>query len=158
LAYKYNKHIKAPNGEMGMSRDRYGKDGQDVVLEVPVGTIVKDAHTKKLIFQCLEDGQQCVLCRGGKGGTGNMHFANSTRQYPNFALQGEPAEIMDVELELQLLGDCALIGTPSVGKSTIINMVSNVKAKVADYPFTTLVPNLGTVVVNDYSFIIVDIP
>lgn len=138
---KYLKYIAA-KGEPGRSKDQYGADGEDIVITVPVGTVVRDAPSGRALFQFLEDKQEYVVARGGQGGVGNMHFKNAISQYPNFALYGEPGQVQELQLELQLLADVGLIGTPSVGKSTLINAVSNVKAKTAAYHFTTLSPNL----------------
>lgn len=142
IDYRYTKVFAAPKGEPGRTKEQYGKNAEDLVLLLPVGTIVRDIQSGHVIHQFLTDGDEFEICHGGQGGIGNMHFKNASNQYPQFALLGEPGEAKEVELELQLLGDVALIGTPSVGKSSLINTISNVKAKVADYPFTTLIPNL----------------
>lgn len=158
IDFRYTKVFAASKGEPGRTKEQYGKNAEDTVLNLPVGTIVRDVKTGHVLHQFLQDGDEFELCRGGQGGIGNMHFKNASNQYPQFALLGEPGETKEVELELQLLGDVALIGTPSVGKSSLINAISNVKAKVADYPFTTLVPNLGSVKHRDYTFNVVDVP
>ena len=120
--------------------------------------MIKDTATGKLLAQMEFDGEKKVLLQGGAGGFGNIHFKDSINQYPNFYLLGEPGQKKEITLELQLLADVALIGTPSVGKSSLINCMADVKAKVADYPFTTLIPNLGSVSVGDYRFNVIDIP
>ncbi len=156
--FRQNKIYKANSGEPGRTKDQYGADAEDIVLKVPLGTVIKDGKTGKALVQFLEDGQEYIAAKWGRWGVGNMHFKNSINQYPNFALLWEPGQKKDLLLELQLLGDIWLIGTPSVGKSTLINAVSNVKAKTAAYHFTTLVPNLGSIKVDGYSFNMVDIP
>lgn len=158
IDFRYLKQFAAKLGEWGRIKEQYGKNAEDLILLVPVGTVISDHASGKVLAQLLEHNQQYIWLEGGKGGTGNMHFKSNMFQYPSFALKGEPWQTKKVQLELQLLWDIALIGTPSVGKSTLINAVSNVKAKVADYPFTTLIPNLGSVKVGNYSFNIVDVP
>lgn len=158
IDFRYSKIFGAPKGEPGRTKEQYGKNAEDLILKVPVGTVVREVETGHVLHQFLADGDEYVACAGWQGGIGNMHFKNASNQYPQFALLGEPGETRQVELELQLLGDVALIGTPSVGKSSLINAVSNVKAKVADYPFTTLIPNLGSVKHRDFSFNLVDVP
>jgi GTP-binding protein len=156
---RYKKLIQAPNGENGKGKDRYGKNASDVFIKVPVGTIVKDKETGKVLFDLTEDGEAVLIARGGKGGRGNMHFVTSTRQSPRFAEEGEEGEEKNLKLELKLLADVGLIGYPNAGKSTFISVVSNVKPKISDYPFTTLTPNLGVVNVDESrSFVIADIP
>lgn len=158
IDFRYLKIFAADKGEPGRTKEQYGKNAEDLILKVPVGTIIRDVATQHVLHQFLKDSDEFAICQGGQGGIGNMHFKNASNQYPQFALLGEPGEAREVELELQLLGDVALIGTPSVGKSSLINAISNVKAKVADYPFTTLIPNLGSVKHHNYTFNVVDVP
>ncbi|HOG15410.1 MAG TPA: GTPase ObgE [Candidatus Absconditabacterales bacterium] len=157
LPYRYKKTFKAQNGEDGKTKDQYGANGESLELVVPVGTLVRDM-AGNILLHLLEDQQREVLLYGGEGGKGNIHFKDSVNQFPNFALLGEPGQKKDIKLELQLLADVALIGSPSVGKSSLINSVSETKAKVANYPFTTLVPNLGSVQVKSFNFNMIDIP
>lgn len=152
------KKFVAPHGEPGRTKEQYGKNAEDLIIHLPLGSIVRDAHTWRPIWHCYHKDDSFVMCRGWQGGIGNMHFKNAVNQYPQFALLGEPGEMREIEIELQLLADVALIWTPSVGKSSLINSVANVKAKVADYPFTTLIPNLWSVKHRDISFNIVDVP
>lgn len=158
LEFKYKKNYKADNGESGRTKDQYGADAEDLILTVPVETLVKDADTGKVLHHFTRDGEEWTALPGGSGGKGNIHFKDSVRQFPNFFLLWEPGHKKELILELQLLGDVGLIGNPSVGKSSLINCVSSTKAKVADYPFTTLIPNLGSVTVGDFRFNMVDIP
>jgi len=152
------KHYKAPHGEQGLGCNKYGAEGEDLILKVPVGTIVKDEKTGEQIADFTYIGQQVVIARGGQGGKGNASFKSSTRQAPDFAELGEPGEERELDLELKLIADVAIIGYPSVGKSTLISRISNAKPKIADYPFTTLVPNLGVVKVDETDFVVADIP
>lgn len=152
------KHFKAPSGEMGHGRDRYGAHGEDLILKVPVGTLVKDAQTGELLGDLTRPGQQVIVARGGMGGKGNANFKSSTRQAPDFAELGEPGEEKELKLELKLIADVAIIGFPNAGKSTLISRISNARPKIADYPFTTLVPNLGVVKVDGTDFVVADIP
>ena len=158
LDYKFRNLRVADHGHHGKWKDQYGAGAQPLILEVPIGTIIRESQTHHILHQLLDHGDRWIALKGGDGGVGNMHFKNSVTQYPDFGLMGEPGQTMDIDLELQLLGDVGLIGTPSVGKSSIINTVSNAKVKVADYHFTTLVPNLGSVQVQDINFNIIDIP
>lgn len=158
IEYSYKKQFKARPWEMWMSHDRYWKDSDDLILEVPVWTVVKQQETNKILFQFKHDQEEFVVARWWKWWLGNIHFKNSTRQFPDFAIMWEPGEKKEIMLELQLLWDVALIWTPSVWKSSIINAVSNAKVKVWDYPFTTLIPNLWIVKYGDYNFSIVDVP
>lgn len=151
-------HYTAQDGEHGRGKDQYGANGSDLILSVPCGTIIRDAHTMEIYAELIHHQDQWLACQGGHGGQGNMHFANAVMQYPHFALNGEPSRTKHLILEVQLLADVWLIGAPSVGKTTLINTISNAKAKVADYPFTTLVPNLGVVRHGGSSFTVVDIP
>ncbi|MDH7600740.1 MAG: GTPase ObgE [Armatimonadota bacterium] len=155
---RYKKYYAAERGGDGGPNNKRGKDGEDLVLKVPVGTIVYNADTGKIIADLAHDGARCVAARGGRGGRGNASFATSTNQTPRFAEKGEPAEEVHIRLELKLLADVGIIGYPNVGKSTLISKISAAKPKIADYPFTTLVPNLGVVRVDDKSFVVADMP
>lgn len=159
IDFRYKKKFKAENGNNGEGAHKYGKSGEDLYIKVPIGTIVKDAKTNEILADLSEKGQKELVLRGGRGGKGNSHFATATRQAPRFAQGGEGGEEKELILELKLLADVGLIGYPSVGKSTILSIVTAATPKIADYPFTTLVPNLG-VVKPEYgeSFVIADIP
>ena len=159
LHLKYERHIMATNGESGSAKRSSGKDGEDRVIEVPCGTVVYDAETGEFICDVTEDGQQVMLLKGGRGGQGNSHFKTATRQAPRFAQPGEPMQEMTVIIELKLLADVGLVGFPNAGKSTLLSVVSAAKPKIANYPFTTLEPNLGIVSYRDNrSFVMADIP
>ena len=157
-AYRYKTVFKALPGEPGRSRDQYGANADNLVIKVPVGTLIRDKATNEILYTFTKDKEQWTAVSGGIGGIGNIHFKDSVHQYPTFCLLGEPGHKKEIVLELQLLADVALIGTPSVGKTSLINSISNTKAKVADYPFTTLIPNLGSVTVQDTHFNVIDIP
>jgi len=150
------KHYKAPKGEMGLGKNMAGQHGEDVILKVPVGTLVYEGE--KLLADLTENGQTVIAAHGGMGGKGNTGFTTSVRQAPDFAELGEPGEEKELNLELKLIADIAFIGYPSVGKSTLISRISNARPKIADYPFTTLIPNLGVVKVDDTDFVVADIP
>lgn len=157
--FRYKRHYKAEVGQNGGAVNCTGRSGEDLVVKVPQGTIVKDEETGKVIADLKKVGEIAVIAKGGKGGAGNQHFATPTRQAPNFAKGGEPGEERWVLLEIKLLADVGLIGYPSVGKSTILSMVSAARPKIADYHFTTLEPNLGVVTLDtDMSFVLADIP
>lgn len=159
LHLKYRKHVLAGNGNPGEEQDRTGADGKDETIEVPLGTIAKDAETGRVICEINEDGQEIILTPGGRGGKGNAHFATSTNQAPQHAQPGEPGREEWVILELKLLADVGLVGFPNAGKSTLLSVVSAAKPKIADYAFTTLTPNLGVVSYRDnQSFVMADIP
>jgi GTP-binding protein len=159
LHLKYRKHIHADNGQNGNRNNRHGADGQDVFLDVPLGTIAKNAETGEVLFEITEDGEQQILMKGGRGGLGNTHFKSSTNQTPTYAQPGEDQEEGWCILELKVLADVGLVGFPNAGKSTFLATVSAAKPQIADYPFTTLVPNLGMVQYHDYqSFVVADIP
>lgn len=159
LDLRYNRHHFAENGHNGGGNNKSGKDGTDIVLRVPIGTIAKDAETNEVLGEIEETGQQCVLAQGGRGGKGNAFFKSSTHQAPRFSQPGEEGEERDVILELRLLADVGLVGYPNAGKSTLVSALSAAKPKIADYPFTTLKPSLGVVQVGDYqSFVMADIP
>lgn len=156
---KYKRHVFAGHGESGGRQRSFGADGDDVILDVPLGTIVRDADTQEIICEITEDGEEKVVMKGGRGGQGNAHFKTATLQTPRFAQPGEPLEEGWRILELKILADVGLVGFPSAGKSTLLSVVSAAKPKIADYPFTTLVPNLGIVSYRDNkSFVMADIP
>ena len=158
IDFHYRRHFKAERGTHGKGSAREGASGDDMVLKVPKGTLVRDAESGDLIGDLVRDGQRLVVARGGVGGRGNRHFVTSTRRAPTFAELGIPGQERWIELELKLLADAALVGLPSVGKSSLIARMSAARPKVADYPFTTLVPNLGVVSSGDRSFVVADIP
>jgi len=158
LAFKYRKKFTAKAGEPWRSKEQYGANAKDLVLKVPVGTMITDIKTGQILFYFDRDKERFAVAHGWTWGLGNIEFKSSTLQYPSFATLWEPGGIKELELELQLMGDVALIGSPSVGKSTIINSLANTKAKVAEYHFTTLIPHLWSVKVGDFAFNIVDIP
>lgn len=159
LDFRYKKNFKAESGENGSGSHCHGKSGEDLYIKVPVGTIIKDAQTGKVVADISEKGQKELVLKGGRGGKGNSHFATSTRQAPRFAQDGEKGKEKELILELKLLADVGLIGFPNVGKSTFLSRVTKATPKIADYHFTTLEPNLG-VVESQYgdSFVIADIP
>ncbi|MEI2274053.1 GTPase ObgE [Sphingobacterium sp. ML3W] len=159
LHLKYRKHIIASNGESGGSSLRTGATGHDEILEVPLGTIAKDAETGEVLFDITEDGETKILVPGGKGGLGNWHFKSPTKQTPRFSQPGMPGKEQWMILELKVLADVGLVGFPNAGKSTLLSVVSAAKPEIANYPFTTLVPNLGMVSYRDNrSFVMADIP
>ena len=159
LHLKYQKHIKAGNGQPGGNQRKTGASGEDVILDVPLGTIVKDSGTGELLFEITRHKEQKVLMQGGRGGLGNWHFKSSVNQTPRYAQPGEQGEEGWKILELKVLADVGLVGFPSSGKSTLLSVVSAATPKIADYPFTTLVPNLGIVDYHDQkSFVMADIP
>ncbi|GAB2764673.1 GTPase ObgE [Rhabdobacter roseus] len=159
LHLKYTKHVKAEPGVAGEGGRRKGAQGKDIILEVPLGTIAKDAETGHQLTEITEDGQEVIILPGGRGGLGNDHFKTSTKQTPQYAQPGEPGLESWIILELKVLADVGLVGFPNAGKSTLLSVVSAAKPAIADYPFTTLVPNLGVVAYRDYrSFIMADIP
>jgi GTP-binding protein len=159
LHLRYTKHLIAGDGEVGGSNQRSGHAGKDVFIEVPLGTIIRDEESGEVVCEVTEEGQQYVVLPGGRGGQGNQHFATATRQTPRFAQPGEPGQDKWLVLELKMLADVGLVGFPNAGKSTLLSVVSAAKPKIADYPFTTLVPNLGIVPYRDaYSFVMADIP
>ena len=159
LHLRYTKHIFAEDGENGSSNQCFGKNGKNAVVEVPLGTVVKDPETEEFLGEVMEDGEELVVIKGGRGGLGNVHFKSATRQTPRFAQPGEEGTEQWLVLELKVLADVGLVGFPNAGKSTLISVLSNAKPKIADYPFTTLRPNLGMVAYrNHQSFVIADIP
>jgi GTPase len=159
IDYRHQRIFRVQNGENGHGSDCYGKGGEDIILRVPVGTVVTDLVSGKVIADLARDGQTAVLAKGGEGGLGNIHFKSSTNRAPRQCTPGEPGEARTLKLELKVLADVGLLGMPNAGKSTFIRAVSAARPKVADYPFTTLHPNLGVVrVETDKSFVIADIP
>ena len=159
IDYRYARRHEAPDGERGRGADCYGAGGEDIELRMPVGTVIVDADTRERLADLSEHGQRALLARGGKGGLGNLHFKSSTNRAPREFTKGEPGEHRKLRLELRVLADVGLLGMPNAGKSTFIRAVSNARPKVADYPFTTLHPNLGVVRVGpEQSFVIADIP
>jgi len=159
LHLRYERHAFAENGGNGGSNKCFGKDGKDVIIEVPCGTVAYDAETGEYLCDVTDDGQEIVLLKGGRGGLGNWHFRTATRQAPRFAQPGEPAQEQMVVLELKLLADVGLVGFPNAGKSTLLSAISAAKPKIANYPFTTLEPNLGIVSYREgKSFVMADIP
>lgn len=157
--FRFNKHYRAEDGEPGGKRNCRGKDGKDIVLKVPEGTVIKDEETGKVMLDMSGDNQRVVFLEGGRGGLGNQHYATSTMQAPKYAKPGQPAKELNVLLELKCIADVGLVGFPNVGKSTLLSMVSNARPKIADYHFTTLNPNLGVVDIDGAGgFVIADIP
>lgn len=160
MDFRFRKKYEAPNGDDGSGKKRAGRDGIDVTLRVPVGTIVRDAATNELLFELIDPNHEPVkMVAGGRGGKGNTHFATSTHQTPKFAQPGEPGESKTIKLELKLLADVGLLGFPNVGKSSLIAAISAARPKIADYAFTTLVPNLGVVRIDqERTFVVADVP
>ncbi|MFZ6011726.1 MAG: GTPase ObgE [Bacteroidota bacterium] len=159
LHLKYRKHVIASSGEPGEAQNCTGADGKDEIIDVPLGTVAKDAETGKVLCEINDHDQEFILTPGGRGGKGNAFFATSTNQAPQHAQPGEPGKEEWIILELKLLADVGLVGFPNAGKSTLLSVVSAAKPKIADYPFTTLTPNLGVVAYrNDMSFVMADIP
>jgi GTPase len=159
IDYRYARRHEARNGEAGRGSDQFGAAGDDIVLRMPVGTIVTDAETGDVITELLEHGQKVLLVKGGDGGFGNLHFKTSTNRAPRQKTPGWPGEKRKLQLELRVLADVGLLGMPNAGKSTLITAISNARPKIADYPFTTLHPNLGVVRVGpEQSFVVADIP
>lgn len=159
LDFKYNLKFFAEDGVAGSNSLKDGRSGNDIIIQVPVGTIIKDAETNEVLFDLDQKDMKVLVCAGGKGGRGNSNFATPTNQTPRYAEDGTPGEAKNVLLELKLLADVALVGFPNAGKSTLISVISAAKPKIADYPFTTLTPNLGIVKYGDFkSFVVADIP
>ena len=159
LDLRYQREYRAERGEHGKGSNKHGRDGIDMIIPVPVGTLIKDAESGQIIADLDHEGAEVIAAQSGRGGLGNSHFATPTRQAPRFAQPGEPGEEKWLELELKLLADVGLVGLPNAGKSTLISVISAARPKIADYPFTTLVPNLGVVKMEDLSsFVVADIP
>lgn len=159
LDQRYHREYRAGRGQHGMGKKMHGRNGEDLIIRVPVGTIIKDADTEEVLVDLNEPGMEYMVVKGGRGGLGNTHFATSTRQVPRFAQPGEEGEDKWLILELKLLADVGLIGLPNSGKSTLLSVISAARPKVGDYPFTTLSPMLGVVKREDYrSFVVADIP
>jgi GTPase len=159
LHLRYNPEHKAERGHHGEGSNRHGKDGEDVTVRVPVGTQLFDAESGEIVFDFTEAGQRYLAAQGGKGGWGNSHFATPTRRAPRYHYNGRPGDEKELQLELKLIADVGLVGFPNAGKSTLISVISAAKPKIADYPFTTLEPNLGVVDMGDFrTFVVADIP
>ena len=155
---RYNKLLKGGHGEMGRGRNQTGASAEDRIVIVPVGTTIKDTDTNLIICDLVEDGQECVVAKGGRGGKGNAAFMSNKNKAPLTSELGEPGEERNIQCELKLLADVGLVGFPSVGKSSLISVISAAKPKIADYHFTTLTPNLGVVKAEDYSYVVADLP
>ena len=159
LDFRYQRHYEAENGKHGQGAKKTGKSGKDEILKVPCGTLVRDGETRDLIADLVNDGDEVIVASGGRGGRGNARFATSTNQVPRKATPGQPSKSRSIELELKLLADVGLVGFPNAGKSTLISKISAARPRIADYPFTTLTPNLGIVRYRNYkSFVVADMP
>ncbi|HEY3267628.1 MAG TPA: GTPase ObgE [Armatimonadota bacterium] len=158
IDFRSRRHYKADPGTQGLGKRKTGKNGEDIILKTPVGTLVYEVGRERPLYDLVLHGQRAVLAKGGRGGRGNCHFVSPIRQAPSFCEKGEPGESRELRFELKLLADVGLLGFPNVGKSTLISQISAARPKIADYPFTTLVPNLGVVQVEDESFVVADIP
>jgi GTP-binding protein len=159
LHLKYQRHVRAGHGEHGSKSRSTGADGEDVYIDVPLGTVFRDTETQEIIFEITENGEEKILLEGGKGGLGNWNFKTSTNQTPRYAQPGIPGQETDVTLELKILADVGLVGFPNAGKSTLLSVITAAKPKIADYEFTTLKPNLGIVQYRDFqTFVVADIP
>jgi GTP-binding protein len=158
IDYRYQQHFKAKNGDGGMGKDRHGASGGDIVLKVPAGTQIYEEDGETLLADLTEVGERAVLARGGNGGFGNAHFKSSTNRAPRHANPGQPGEELTIRLRLKLIADAGIVGLPNAGKSTFLAAVSAAKPKIADYPFTTLHPQLGVVEIDGREFVLADIP
>ncbi|MED4213671.1 GTPase ObgE, partial [Priestia megaterium] len=159
MDFRYQRHFKADRGQHGMSKGQHGRKSEDLIVKVPPGTIVKDEKTGQILADLVTHGQTAVIAKGGRGGRGNSRFATATNPAPEIAENGEPGQERDVILELKVLADVGLVGFPSVGKSTLLSVVSSARPKIAEYHFTTIVPNLGVVETGDNrSFVMADLP
>jgi GTP-binding protein len=157
--FRFQREFRAERGAAGQGRQKTGKSGSDALIEVPPGTLIRDAGTGEVVKDFSKPGETFIVARGGRGGKGNTHFKSSTHRTPRFSQPGEPGEIRELKLELKLLADVGIVGLPNAGKSTLISVISSVKPKIADYPFTTLVPNLGVVKAGEREpFVVADIP
>lgn len=156
--FRYKSVYKAQNGENGKNKKQHGKDGEDLYIKVPVGTLIKDFKSDKIIYDMKKNKDEFIVCKGGRGGKGNTHYKSSIRQAPRFAEPGTRGEERTIKLEIKLLADVGLVGLPNVGKSTLLSIISNANPKIANYHFTTLEPNLGVCRVNDTNFVVADIP
>lgn len=156
---RYKRMYKAKNGQSGGSNKRTGKSGEDLIIQVPCGTIIKSIESKSIIKDLVKENESHIICQGGIGGKGNFHFKSSTQQTPRFAQEGVKGQKLSIELELKVLADVGLVGLPNAGKSTLLSVMTTAKPKIADYPFTTLQPHLGIVKYGEYkSFVMADIP
>ena len=156
---QFRREWSAGRGQHGMGSNCSGVHGGDVTIELPIGSVIRDKNSGELIAELMHDGERVLIAKGGRGGWGNQHFATATRQAPRFAQDGSPGEERELMIELKLIADVGLIGLPNAGKSTLISVISAAKPKIADYPFTTLVPNLGVVTADDnFTFVVADIP
>ena len=158
IDFRFTKHFRAENGANGGSTNKRGKNGEDLIIKVPCGTVIRDNETENIIADMFEDGSEIVVLKGGLGGLGNARFKSSTRQHPSFSQTGQLCEEKEVILELKTIADVGLVGFPNVGKSTILSMLTNAKPKIANYHFTTLAPNIGVCKFGSESFVIADIP
>ena len=157
--FKYKRHFKAEDGKRGGGKNQKGADGKDLIIYVPVGTVIKDAYTGKILCDLVKDGQKCVVARGGKGGRGNASFATPTNQAPTYAEKGKPGEERELILELKIIADAGIIGMPNAGKSTLLSVLTSARPKIGMYPFTTLYPNLGVMEIDEERRVILaDIP
>ena len=158
-SFRFKKHFKAGNGGDGSGSKKSGSSGKNIIIKVPLGTVVKDTVTNKTLFEINKEKQEVILLEGGKGGLGNSHFKSPTNQTPRYSQSGLPGQDLEITLELKILADVGLVGYPNVGKSTLLSVLSDAKPKIANYEFTTLKPNLGIVSMSDYrSFVMADIP
>ncbi len=158
IDFRYKRHYRAERGQHGRGKKQTGKSGEDLIIKVPVGTQIFDRESGELIADLTKHGEKVIVARGGRGGRGNAHFATPTNQAPRYAEPGEPGEERWIILRLKLLADVGLVGYPNAGKSTLLSRISNARPEIAPYPFTTLTPHLGTVKMEDFSFVVADIP